>query len=152
MDDIRDYTELPIAMLVELLELYDDSIKRCEKELKLIKSELDSRFAPAVEGELKKKDDPFGVVTLERDEFVFKFTTPKKVVWDQEKLAQAYEVLSKGNESPDDYISLEYNVPESKYKAWPQSLKDKFIDARTVSPQARRLTVERKEVQDDAAE
>ena len=147
----RDYTKLNVKMLAELLALYNESIERCEKEAKRIKDEIKNRFADRVEAELKKKDDPFGVVAIEDSGFMFKLTTPKKVEWDQDKLAHIYDVLSEGNESPDEYITIEYGVAESKYKAWPQSLKDRFIDARTVSPMAVRLTVEKKEQEDVAA-
>lgn len=93
---------------------------------------IKDRIIEAVEKEaldqLAKKADPYGVVRIGP----VSLTYPKKVKWDQVKLADLYEQIKKGNENPLDYMKVEYDVPETKYKAWPEVIKNEFIGARTV--------------------
>lgn len=58
-----------------------------------------------------------------------RFTNHKQIDWDQEKLAELYKEM--GNDAPD-YIDVKFNIPEQRFKYWPKSIKDKFLDARTV--------------------
>jgi hypothetical protein len=81
---------------------------------------------------LSVKEEPFGVVNVVDGKFKLSATYPKKVTWDQTKLADLYEQIKKGNENPLDYMKVEYDVPETKYKAWPEVIKSEFVTARTV--------------------
>lgn len=108
-----------------------DAAATKEKE---IKTEILSRFEADIKEGLLTKDEPFGVINLIEDGFKLSFTTPKKVKWDQAKLADLYDQIKRGNENPLDYMKVEYDVPEAKFKAWPEVIKSEFIDARTVEP------------------
>lgn len=62
-----------------------------------------------------------------------KFYIPKQVKWDQAILADLYARCAAGNENPLDYMTIAYDVPESRYKAWPETIRSEFEPARTVS-------------------
>jgi len=81
---------------------------------------------------LNAKDEPFGVVNVVSGNIKLSATYPKKVNWAQSKLAELYERIKASNENPLDYMKVEYDVPETKYKAWPEVIKSAFVDARTV--------------------
>ena len=57
---------------------------------------------------------------------------PKRVDWDQQKLAALIERIRAEGDDPDEYVDVAIKVPERKYTAWPGHLREAFEPARTV--------------------
>lgn len=57
---------------------------------------------------------------------------PKKVEWDQKQLAEIVRRITDGGENPAEYVETAYRVSETKFNAWPESLKSAFAAARTL--------------------
>jgi len=57
---------------------------------------------------------------------------PKKVVWDQEKLAYLWDEIASNDGDPREYMEQKLSVPEGRYKAWPEYIREYFTPARTV--------------------
>lgn len=57
---------------------------------------------------------------------------PKRVEWDQRRLAEVVRRIANGGEDPAEYVEISYRVSETKFKAWPESLKSAFAPARTL--------------------
>lgn len=57
---------------------------------------------------------------------------PKKVEWDQKQLANISSRIAASGENPAQYIEISYRVSETKFGAWPESLKNSFVAARTL--------------------
>ena len=57
---------------------------------------------------------------------------PKKVEWDQKQLANISSRIAASGENPAQYIEISYRVSETKFGAWPDSLKNSFVAARTL--------------------
>jgi hypothetical protein len=57
---------------------------------------------------------------------------PKRVEWDQARLAGAVETIRGWGEDPADYVATEVKVPEGRFAAWPPKLQALFRPARTV--------------------
>ena len=57
---------------------------------------------------------------------------PKKVEWDQRRLAALAEQIRAGGEDPDEYVEVSFKVPERAYAAWPERIRNAFEPARTV--------------------
>jgi hypothetical protein len=90
----------------------------------------------------------FGSVTVKDAGFKVVITTPKKVVWNQEGLASVYKSIQASGQNAAEYIEVKYSVPENKFKAWPESIRNEFIGARTVAPGTPAIKIER--IEDDA--
>ena len=58
---------------------------------------------------------------------------PKKVRWDQIRLAALVAEIRTGGDDPAEYVSTEYTVSERAYGAWPTSIRTAFDPARTVT-------------------
>jgi hypothetical protein len=58
---------------------------------------------------------------------------PKKVEWDQKQLAEIVRRIREGGEDPGEYVEIEYRVSETKFKAWPETIRRVFVPARTVN-------------------
>lgn len=57
---------------------------------------------------------------------------PKKVEWDQARLAALVERIRQGGEDPGEYVEVSFKVPERAYAAWPERIRQAFEPARTV--------------------
>lgn len=128
-------------MKTVLAELEDNLQRQAElkREEKQLKAALTDAYADTI------KEKGFGSVSVDAGEYKLTFNTPKKVEWDQEKLAEIYEKIRAGNDNPEDYIEISYNVPESRFKAWPAVIVEEFLPARTVKEGATSIKIERKD-------
>ena len=57
---------------------------------------------------------------------------PKRVDWDQARLAAMVERIRAAGDDPAEYVEVTYKVPERAYTAWPAHIRDAFSPARTV--------------------
>lgn len=57
---------------------------------------------------------------------------PKKVEWDQTRLAEITRRIAQSGDDPKQYVEISYRVSETKFNAWPETLKSAFEAARTV--------------------
>ena len=57
---------------------------------------------------------------------------PKKVEWDQRRLAALAEQIRAGGEDPGEYVEVSFKVAERAYSAWPERIRNAFEPARTV--------------------
>ena len=118
-----------IAMLLEDLAEQKASLKLCED---MLHSALNFRYAmrAAIARDTAGKNT--GTISIEDGDFVIRADLPKKVEWDQAKLAQAIEAIESWGEKPGDYVAIEVKVAESRYTAWPPAIRAVFEPARTV--------------------
>lgn len=57
---------------------------------------------------------------------------PKKIDWDQSRLAEITQRIAANGDNPAEYVEISYRVSEAKFSAWPESLKSAFAPARTL--------------------
>lgn len=133
--DAGQVDSLPLDLIETLLEEVAEQkmfIKNVDD--KLFRS-LDRRFAEKAATARKADGRDTGTVTIPAGGgYLVKADLPKKVTWNQDRLADAEDKLrNQWEEDPADYITLERKVAESKYTAWPKSIQRLFAPARTVS-------------------
>ena len=56
----------------------------------------------------------------------------KKIDWDQARLAEITKRIAANGDNPAQYVEVSYRVSETKFTAWPDSLKNVFAPARTL--------------------
>ena len=130
--------------LINAIESYAADIKAMQNQKAKLEAELANLFKFV--DKVKENDYQCGKVSAETDTHKVVFTVSKKVTWDQSELGNIfYKIQTELNQNPLEYIEVSYNIPEKKFKAWPQSLSSQFESARTVSPSKPSIKVERKE-------
>lgn len=132
-----------IAWYYDELNAINGKLSDAKKDKKLVESEIKQQYNENVSALLKNKKEPYGKVSIEDDGFTVSFSTPKKITWDQEKLAELYKRISE-HEDPSQYISVEYKVSETAYKNWPDDIKRAFSEARTEGEGAVKIEIEQK--------
>jgi len=68
---------------------------------------------------------------------------PKRVEWDQAKLADIARRIVASGDDPSEFLEISYRVSETKFNAWPESLKSAFVPARTVKTGKAKFTLGR---------
>lgn len=134
---------LPIDQIASLLEDVADqkaSIKHLDD---LLNGALNYRYAERASLLRQAKGANTGTVSMDDGEFVVRADLPKKVAWDDAKLAEAVEAVRSWGEKPEDYVSIEVKVAESRYSAWPPAIQKVFEPARTVGAGRATYKVER---------
>ena len=76
----------------------------------------------------------FGVIHLNDGPLHVTVDQPKRVSWDQEQLAAIARRIAASGERVEDYLDIEFSVPESRFNNWPAALRAQFEAARTVKP------------------
>lgn len=119
--------------LIETILSLEEAAKLAESEVKKAKAVLLERKQQEIVTALRQKAEPFGAVSQIIGDMKITFTTPKKVEWDQEGLAELYvQIAADPDEDVREYIGVEYKVKEEAYKNWPSNLKGSFEPLRTL--------------------
>ncbi|WP_027286043.1 hypothetical protein [Rubritepida flocculans] len=73
-----------------------------------------------------------GTVRFQDGEVEVTAELPKRVDWDQRRLADLAAQIRAGGEDPGEYLEVSFKVPERAYVAWPERIRQAFEPARTV--------------------
>lgn len=94
-------------------------------------------------GVMQNKGKNTGIVTANftSTKFRIQYEIPKKVEWDQAELRRIADEIANEGENPEEYLTITLSVPESRFNAWPEKLKDRFVVARTVKDGPPRIKV-----------
>lgn len=103
------------------------------KARKSIEQEIIATHDNVIKSQLDK-DYGTGTATLEADGEVLTLTYSKRVSWDQKQLWDLYQGIASNGDDPEEYIDAKYSIAESKYKAWPEHIRNSFESAREVKP------------------
>jgi len=136
-DDLPSLSAAEIAALpVELLAILQREIDEHLKRDKAVKTRFDAalaiRYAARATEERKVQAKDTGTVRFNDGDFTVVADLPKRVDWDQERLAETVENIRAGNDDPAQYVDIAIRVPERKYTAWPDAIRAVFEPARTV--------------------
>src|SRR5487761_2250766 len=95
---------------------------------------LDQRYAERAAATRQADGRDFGVCHLTDGLLRITVDVPKKVIWDQGQLPEIAQRIAAAGDKVGDYIDTDYSIPESRFNAWPSTLKETFAKARTVKP------------------
>lgn len=95
---------------------------------------LELRFAEKAQALRRAQGKDFGVTHFDDGGVRVTADLPKRVEWDQTQLTDIAARIRITGEDPAQYIETSYRVSETKYGAWPESIRAVFEPARTVKP------------------
>lgn len=137
-----DLEQLPIAAISALpadqLVLLQDEVEALVDTAKRLSSRLESalalRYAERTQGLRQALQKDTGTIRFHDGDVVVVADIPRKITWDQAQLAALVERIRNQGNDPGDYVELGYRVPERKYAAWPEPIREAFAPARRVQP------------------
>ena len=138
-DDLPSLSTAEIAALpVELLAILQREIDERLKRDKAAKTRFDSalavRYATRAAEERQAAGKDTGTVRFDDGDFTVVADLPKRVDWDQAQLGDVVERIRASGDDPAQYVDVAFKVPERKYAAWPEAIRQGFEPARTVRP------------------
>jgi hypothetical protein len=93
---------------------------------------LDLRYAQRAHQLRLAAGKDTGVVHFDDGQVRITADLPKKVEWDQAKLHDITRRIAANGEDPSEYVEISYRISETKFNAWPETLKSAFAPARTL--------------------
>lgn len=93
---------------------------------------LDLRYAQRAHQLRLAAGKDTGVVHFDDGQVRITADLPKKVDWDQAKLNDITRRIAANGEDPSEYVEISYRISETKFNAWPETLKSAFAPARTL--------------------
>ena len=131
------------AEIAELNKVLDSVASRIKTAQGEILKTYTSRYAERARPQLLAEGKDTGTTHLQDGELDIAVEIDKTVKWDQTKLPAIWDRIAATGDDPRQYIEVKYSVSETKYKAWPDTLKQPFTPARTVTPGKPKFTVRR---------
>jgi hypothetical protein len=134
---VRQFSVRHIAELtaedLKVLKSEAEDVQRQAKEAKeWIDIAIGVKYQDRVETLRREQDKETGVVRFLDGDIRIAADLPKKLIWNQKKLATLAERIRTSGEDPNEFIDISYKVAERKYTAWPESLRASFSSARTL--------------------
>ena len=133
--------ELPIEAIAELsapeLACLLDDLGTQKASLRLLEEKLDAaldrRYGTRAKQRRAEENKDTGTVRFVDNEFTIIADLPKRVKWDQGKLAHAVDIIrTSWGDNPADYVKTKLDVSEAAFANWPRPVRELFIPARTV--------------------
>jgi hypothetical protein len=139
---LQDIAQLPVELLAILQRDVDERIKRDKAAKARLDGALTVRYATRAAEERQAAGKDTGTIRFDDGDFTVVADLPKRVDWDQDRLAAMVERIRAAGDDPAQYVDIAFKVPERKYAAWPDNIRAVFEPARTVRTGALKVVLE----------
>ena len=129
---LQDIAVLPVELLAILQRDIDERLKRDKAAKARLDGALEVRFATRAAEARQAQSKDTGTVRFDDGDFTIVADLPKRVDWDQGRLAAMVERIRAAGDDPAEYVEISFKVPERNYVAWPEAIRQGFEPARTV--------------------
>lgn len=131
---VSQMAALPHERLQELDILLNEMQTQVKQARERLAAALEQRYGEQGRAALVDSGRDFGVAHVSDGPLRVTYELPKRVSWDQPRLAEIAERIVAAGERVQDYMDVDLSVPESRFNNWPPALKEQFTAARTVKP------------------
>ena len=137
----QEIAALPVELLAILQREIDERLKRDKAAKSRLDAALTVRYATRAAEERQALSKDTGTVRFDDGDFTVVADLPKRVEWDQFQLAAMVERIRAAGDDPTEYLDIAFKVPERKYVAWPEAIRQGFEPARTVKTGALKVEI-----------
>lgn len=137
-----ELAQLPVELLAALQAELDHAAKQLKAATARFSAALEVRYATRAAEARRACGKDTGTVRLVDGGYTVVADLPKRVDWDQEKLAQIAANIADSGEDPAEFIDTKLSVSERKYGALPEAWRKGFEPARTVKVGTLKVTLE----------
>ena len=129
---IGDIVTRPSEVLAVLQEDADAALKSAKSMKDWLDGAIAQKFGDRAREARAAIAKDTGIVRFTDGAITIVADLPKKVDWDQAKLAALVETIRGSGEDPGQYIEISFSVSERAYGAWPDAIRRAFEPARTL--------------------
>ena len=134
-----DLAQMPVELLAVLQAELDHAAKQLKVATARLGAALEVRYATRAAEARRACGKDTGTVRLIDGDYTVVADLPKRVDWNQEKLAQIAQNIADSGEDPAEFIDTKFSVSERKFGALPEAWRKGFAPARTVKTGGLRL-------------
>ena len=127
-----DLAQMPVELLASLQAELANAAKQLKSATARFSTALEVRYATRAAEARQACGKDTGTVRLADGDYTIVADLPKRIDWDQEKLAQIAVNIAESGEDPAEFIDSRLAVSERKYGALPEAWRKGFEPARTV--------------------
>ena len=128
---IGDIAALPPELLLDLQTTALAETARVKRLRDRLEAGIAQRYEAAAAAERAAQGKASGTVRVEDENVVIVADLPKKVTWDQDRLATMATRIREAGDDPTQYLEIAYRVPERRFGAWPDAMREGFAAARS---------------------
>ena len=129
---IGEIAALPAEQLALLQLEAAEELAKAKRLKDWLDSGIDLKYRDHAAALRRSAGKDTGTVRIEDGDVVVVADLPKRVKWEQAKLAEIIERIRAAGDDPAEYVTIEFSVSERAYGAWPNSIRAVFEPARTV--------------------
>ncbi|MBE9606272.1 hypothetical protein IAI18_15510 [Acetobacteraceae bacterium H6797] len=129
---VGEVIALPPEHLALLQADAREALEAAKRMLDWVEAAIALRYEQRAIGARAAAGKDTGTVRFEDGIVTIVVDLPKRVEWDQARLATLVEQIRAGGEDPAEYLEISFKVPERAYTAWPERIRQAFEPARTV--------------------
>ena len=130
---IGEIAALPPDQLGLLADEAAEALDRARRVKDRLDGALDLKYGARASAARARTGKASGTIRFDDGDFVVIADLPKRVKWDQARLAEAVEIIRRDwNDDPGQYVRTELKVSETAYGSWPAAIRRLFEPARTV--------------------
>jgi len=137
-----DLAQMPVELLASLQAELAHATKQLKSATARFSTALDVRYATRAAEARRACGKDTGTVRLADGDYTIVADLPKRVDWDQEKLAQIAVNIAESGEDPAEFIDTKLSVSERRYTALPEAWRKGFEPARTMKTGTLKVTLE----------
>ncbi len=127
-----ELAQMPVELLAALQAELAHATKALKSATARFSTALEVRYATRAAEARRACGKDTGTVRLVDGDYTVVADLPKRVDWDQEKLAQIAQNIADSDEDPAEFIDTKLSVSERKYTVLPEAWRKGFEPARTV--------------------
>ena len=127
-----EIAQLPVELLAAMQREIDAAAKQMKAVTARFNTALEVRYASRATDARRACGKDTGTVRLADGDFTVVADLPKRVDWDQPRLAAMVERIRAAGEDPAEYVETSFKVSERSYAAWPEAIRQGFEPARMV--------------------
>ena len=129
---VSDVIGLPAEHLALLQTDAREALEAAKRMQDWIEAAIALRYEQRAVGARSAAGKDTGTVRFRDGAVEIVVDLPKKVAWDQARLAALSEQIRGGGEDPGEYLEVSFKVSERAYTSWPERIRQAFEPARTV--------------------
>ena len=129
---VTDLALMPPTLLAAVQAEIDVATDRMKAVTERFALALEVRYAARASECRRHEGKDTGTIRFEDDGVTVIADLPKRIDWDQAKLAQIAENIASAGDDPAEFIDTKLSVSERKFAALPESWRKGFEPARTV--------------------
>ena len=129
---IGEIAALPAEQLAMLQQEAAEELAKAKRLKDWLDSGIDLKYRDHAAALRRSSGKDTGTVRIEDGDVVVIADLPKRVKWEQARLAEIVERIRAGGDDPAEYVTIEFAVSERAYGAWPNTIRAAFEPARTV--------------------